>query len=200
MIRAALHRSSLLGILLILVIGAVLVETIFEFTQLWLIATATPVVLFGVSTAIVLGTISLSGLLAPHLRLNDRKFVAFFTTILLISGLILVSTHINWLLVIAQSIIVIGMLSTGIVYLERLHDRLPSSVRSGAASAISSLGRLIFIGVAVLFGSVAEHHSIFTAGWLITVPLIVICAFLYLEARSTYRDDPADAGAPRLCS
>jgi MFS family permease len=192
MARAALHRSSLLGMLLILVLGAILVETIFEYTQLWLIATATPVLWFGIFTAIVLGTISLSGLLAPHLRLNDRKFVAFFTTILLISGLTLVTSHTNWVLVATQSVIVVGMLSTGIVYLERLHDRLPSNVRSGASSAVSSLTRLIFIGVAILFGSFAEHHSIFSAGWLITVPLIVICAFLYLEARSAYRDDPAD--------
>ncbi len=192
MLRAALHRSSLVGMLLILVLGAILTETVFEFNQLWLIATATPVVLYGVFTAIVLVTISLSGLIAPHLRLNDRKFVAFFTTILLISGLILVTAHTNWLLVAAESVIVIGLLSTGIVYLERLHNRLPSNVRSGASSAISSLTRLIFIGVAIIFGSFAETHTIFAAGWLITAPLIIICAFLYREARSTYRDDPTD--------
>lgn len=175
---AALHRGSLFGILLILVIGTTLTELIFEFTQLWLIATHSPITFYGPSTAVVLSTIGFSGIIAPYLRMDKRLFVAFFSTIMLLSCSLLIAARNPILLVISQSIIVIGLLSTGIIYMERFHDRLPSGIRSGASSAISTIGRVIFIGMALAFGFVTSHASIFHASWLILLPMVFICAFL----------------------
>ena len=185
MFTQALHHSSIFGILLILVLGVTLTEMIFEFTQLWLIAISTPVAYFGISMAVVPSTVGLAGLLARHLQLENRKYVVIFTSIMFISGCLIIASPIAWLLVLAQSCIVIGLLSTGIIYLERLHDRLPSNVRSGASSVVSTLGRMAFIGAAILFGTITEHYSVFNAAWLITIPLFFICIYLYKETRYT---------------
>lgn len=176
---AVLHRGSLMEMLLILVVGTVLAEMIFEFSQLWLIATTTPVAQYGLASALLMSTVALAGLLAPRLRLENRFFVVAFTSIMMLAGLTLVLVPHTWPLVAAQFIITIGLTATGIVYLERLHDRLPSGVRSGAASAISTLGRVIFIGIALGFGWLSQVYSVFSAAWLILIPLTFICVFLY---------------------
>lgn len=176
---AVLRRGSLLEMLLILVMGTALAEMIFEFSQLWLIATATPVAQYGIASALLMSTVALAGLLAPKLHLENRIFVVIFTSIMMAAGLVLVFIPLTWPLVTAQFLITIGLTATGIIYLERLHDRLPSGVRSGAASAISTLGRVIFIGIALGFGWITQAYSVFSAAWLILIPLTLICVFLY---------------------
>ncbi|MDB5178957.1 MAG: major facilitator superfamily 1 [Patescibacteria group bacterium] len=177
------HKSSAMGTLVVLVLGATLVDTVMEFNQLWLIAIATPVGLFGIATGIVLAAYGLSGLLANRLQLKKPLYVVMLSTLMTISSLVLILAHIVWLIVPAQAVVVVSLLSLGIEYTHRLHDRLPSHLRAGASSAVSSAGRALFILVSLVFGWITQHYSVFVAGWLIFIPLIVICLFLYRTAR-----------------
>lgn len=49
-----------------------------------------------------------------------------------------------------------------------LPNAVPSTVRAGVASGVSTITWLVFLPVALTFGLLAEHHGVHSGGWVIT--------------------------------
>jgi hypothetical protein len=49
----------------------------------------------------------------------------------------------------------------------RLHDAVPSAIRSGVASGVGTFTWLTFLPFALVFGLVSERAGVHTAGWMI---------------------------------
>lgn len=183
--KAVLKRDRLLPIMVVLVTAATLTYMLFEFSQLWVIALTAPIVLLGAINALVLSTIGLGGAAAGLLKLHKYPvmFAALLLMILCTLGLILSRN----LVVTVVSMTLLGLCLIGIhlVFTRLLHDSLDSQVRAGAASAVSTLGRLIIIPLALLFGFISNRNSVFHASWLLLVIVLIIVIFV----SKTYTDN-----------
>lgn len=158
---AILKQPSLRPILLGIMLLSLTASTILEFSQLWYIAIAVPLIFYGPINAIVLLSFSLSGFFA--------KFATSLRANLIFLGLCIISMI---TLIISRNIIALVasflLLSTSIfivrITLEhQFHDYLPSKIRAGAASAISTLSRIIIIPFILFFGFAAEQYTVFNA-------------------------------------
>jgi predicted MFS family arabinose efflux permease len=165
-LKAVTSQQVLTVVVLILILSTAFYELIFEYYQLWLIATDTQVSLMGIAAALIFLTVSISGLLAKHLKLNP-KVVVIISTILLFLSILSTTLRNPGLLVAALSVLIIILMSLGVVYLEQLHDNLPSHLRSGSSSVVGVFGRVTFIVAALLFGWLVDASSVFNAAWLL---------------------------------
>jgi predicted MFS family arabinose efflux permease len=179
-LSAVLHHGSLAGILIILVLGAIVSGTIFEFSQLWLIGTHAPTAIYGPSNALILSTIGLAGLVAHRLNVTKARVVVPMTIIFVLCGIATILVPNTTILILALGIACLISLALDIIYLRRLHDQLPSHVRSGASSAINTMNRALFVAVALAFGWLTQHFNVFAAGWLVFLPILAVSTFLVL--------------------
>ncbi len=84
----------------------------------------------------------------------------------------------------AQLLVIVAVISLEIYYLRVLHDQLTSRVRSGASSAVSTLGRLIIIPLALIFGAASQNGGIFHAAWILVVAATVLAGtVIYTQQR-----------------
>ena len=65
-----------------------------------------------------------------------------------------------------------------------LHDAVPSAIRSGVASGVSSLSWLAFLPVALGFGTLSTAHGVHRAGWMLVALAVLAGALLAATARS----------------
>ena len=145
---------------------------LFELSQLWYIALALPLVLYGPAFALVQLSISASGLISHFLQ-NRTKLIglAAIGTVAVALGLI---THVLVIVILAQFLVLATLLGLGVILSHLLHDRLPSFVRTGASSIVSTIGQLAYIPAALLFGNLATQHSVFSAAWVIIAGCLCI--------------------------
>lgn len=57
----------------------------------------------------------------------------------------------------------------------RMHDMLPSHLRAGASSTVSTITTLCFLPLLGLFGIIAQHFSVFQASFML-LPIAVVGA------------------------
>ncbi len=84
-----------------------------------------------------------------------------------------------WLLVSAQTVVITAMVTIEVIFTKLLHDQLTSDVRAGAASAVSTMARMLMIPLALVFGQLSRNFSVFNANWLmvgLTVVLVGLVA------------------------
>ena len=75
-----------------------------------------------------------------------------------------------------------------------LHDAVPSSIRSGVASGVSSLSWLVFLPVALGFGALSAAHGVHTAGWLLVAATALasgLVAAIVHQQQPKAQDDPS---------
>ncbi len=178
---AVLKNPVLLPVVVSIVGFAVLIDTIFEFTQLWFIAVAAPIALYGLFSAVVFSSWTTGGLLASKIKSKIA------TTILMMTVLISLITMVfarEWpMLLLAQFAISICLVAIGVILSKKLHDELPSRLRAGSASVVSTLARMIIVPGSLLLTAVANKYSIFTATYiLIAVAVIAIVSFLFISS------------------
>lgn len=170
---SVLKNGVLLRLLTLLVIITILITMLYEFSQLWYIALAIPPVLFGPAFAAVQSAIGIGGVLAGKFS-KYRLFakVGGFAC-LLISSLSLIFFSQLIVIVVAQVLFGVSSIVLSILFMRELHDLLPSRVRAGASSAVSTIGRVTLIPIALLFGFVSSHVNVFSAAWII-VGLVIV--------------------------
>lgn len=166
------------GILLWVAAAIALVDMgttlIFEYAQLWYVALAFPVLAYGPIWALMNGSIGVSGFFA-------HKFKNYWALVLLASSITVLGfglfTHVGWLVVFAHFVLLSGMFLQLVHFLRAFNDRMPSRIRAGAESTVSTLAQLTSIPVMLLFGVVASQASVFNASWLIiaVAALLLIC-------------------------
>jgi uncharacterized membrane protein YobD (UPF0266 family) len=84
-----------------------------------------------------------------------------------------------WLTVACQLVVILSAIIMQILLTRDMHDQLPSHIRAGAASAIGTLSRVGLIIMALVFGYVTQHSSVFTAAWLIAALAVPTAALFW---------------------
>jgi MFS family permease len=178
--RAVAGRPRVAAIVVTSVIAAATLQMVFEFGPLWLLAAGIATAVFGPYTAGLTATLGLGGMLAGRLRLDRPGPAIAVTAVLTASGLTLAVGRNGWL-VIAGQIVLAALLATIGIHLSRLlHDAVPSDMRTGIASGVSTLSWLTFLPCSALFGVLSQHGGIHTAGWIVLA--LVVPAGLILTA------------------
>lgn len=191
----SVSRRGVLRYVLVVLIGIFLVtEMLYEFNQLWLIALAAPILWYGPANAFLYAAEGIAGLIAPHLRLRRHAvlLLLFGAVVALILGLIFIRNLA--IIVAAQVLLAILLLAIDIIFTGSMHDELSSNVRAGAASAVSTLGRLLLIPVSLVFGYLSYKYNVFGATWLLLAIVVVVFPIIFKAAKSHGRPaSPADA-------
>lgn len=176
-------------------LGSALTQMLFEFGPLWLVAAAVPAVVFGPYTAGMTSTLGLGGLLAGHARLHRPAVASSVAITMSACGLALALSRFVWVLVGAQILLVGLLVTTGIHLTRLLHDVVPSTMRSGVSSGISTLSWLTFLPCSLLVGVLSQRSGIQAAGWIITVLATSAGATLVRISHRAKGTDPATAAS-----
>jgi predicted MFS family arabinose efflux permease len=159
------------------VVGASM-QLVFEFGPLWLLALGVATVVFGPYTAAMTTTLGTGGVLAAALHLDRRGSAAAVATALVVSALVLVFGTTGWLVIAAQ-VVLIALFAAMAVHLSRLlHDAVPSSMRTGVASGVSTLSWLTFLPSSLLFGVLSGRAGLTGGGWIAVALALVAGATL----------------------
>jgi hypothetical protein len=75
----------------------------------------------------------------------------------------------------AQIATIFGVTVLNIVLTRYLHDAMPSAIRAGVSSVVSTIGYGVFVPTALAFGLFSRGHGIFAASVFVVVPLGVMC-------------------------
>lgn len=165
--RALVGQRRLIPVVALGVLAALLLQLILEFGPLWLVALAVPAMVYGPYWAGLTGSLGLGGLLAGRLRL-DRPWVAgALAGLLVLSGVALAVGTTAAVAVAAQVVLAVIVVAAGIHVSRLLHDAVPSSVRAGVGSAVSTLSWLVFVPFALAIGFLNTRHGVPASGWLI---------------------------------
>jgi MFS family permease len=189
--RALIGRRALVPTVVALVATAVLIQAVLEFGPLWLVATAAPVFLFGPHGAGLLGSFGLGGFLAGRVgSMGQLASTALLVALLTGSSLVLVLVADAVVATTAQIVLAAALVAVSIAFTGRLHDAIPSTVRAGVSSAVSSMSWIVFLPFSLAFGVVSDQLRVFDAGWLIASATLIIAVVLVRTAL-TSRQQPA---------
>ncbi|HST65180.1 MAG TPA: MFS transporter [Mycobacteriales bacterium] len=168
-VTALTQRRRLLPVAALGVLTAVILQLVFEFGPLWLVALAVPAAVYGPYWAAMVSTIGVSGLLAGRLRL-ERPATAWAVATALTAAAAVLTVGAGALLVTAAQVTMALLLGFAEIRISALlHDGVPSAIRTGVAAGVSSLAGLVFLPVALAFGLVSSAHGVRSAGWLLVV-------------------------------
>ena len=180
--RAALRNRSLLPVILVLILEATLIYSMYEFAQLWLLALHLRTVYFGVANAVLLLSLGVGGYSVDKLKVN-RFYLAAATLLLLIATCIglIISRNIV-IVVLAQFVFASCLVNIYVIFSRILHDNLSPATRAGASSAASTLGRLFIIPIALLIGYLSQKYSIYSAAYVLLVLVVLMAAIVMVVA------------------
>jgi hypothetical protein len=69
--------------------------------------------------------------------------------------------------ILAQVVLTLLVVALSIPLMRRMHDAIPSTIRTGVASGVSTLTWLVFLPFALAIGFVSDAAGVHTAGWLL---------------------------------
>jgi MFS family permease len=182
---AAVTRSRvILPTVAVLLAATTILYIIFEFDQLWFIALNTPLSYYGPINAVLLSSIAIGGFAVSKLKLSKLRRMAILLGLTVLCVFSLVYSRNVFVILASLLTICVALIAIEIVFTKVLHDNLHSKIRSGASSAVSTLGRGFIVPLSVMLGYLAESHSIFKASWLIVglvMGLVVLTILAYLK-------------------
>jgi len=174
-----------------LVANCVVMRLLIEFCQLWYLGLALPVLWYGPSCALMYCGAWGGGALASRLRGGRTVPLAGLGTLVIAFGLFAADPRV---VVGAQVATIFGVTVLNIALTRCLHDAMPSAVRAGASSVVSTIGYAAFVPTALGFGVYSRSHGIFAASVFVVVPLAAMCAAAACARR--WRAQPATQPAP----
>lgn len=170
----------LVGLIVTIILALVMV---YEFNQLWLIALNTPPAWFGVAVSITMASSGAAGYFVG--KSKNKKAAKIGLHLGLLASALVLTFAPN---IVFASAALFTFAFTGvclnILAMRDLHDVLPSRVRAGAASSLSSLARIFVIPVSLLFGTISAAHNVFTAAWIVVVLAVVVFVFELLRPKT----------------
>ena len=169
-----------------LVANCVVMRLLIEFYQLWYLGLALPVLWYGPACALMYGGAWGGGALASWLRGSRTVLIAAAGTLVTAFGLF---AHDPRVVIAAQVATIFGVTVLNIALTRSLHDAMPSAIRAGASSVVSTIGYGAFIPAALAFGMLSRSHGIFAASVLVIAPLAVMCVSVARARR--WRTQPA---------
>jgi hypothetical protein len=184
--RAA-RSSALLPVVALAVLTALLTQAIFEFGPLWLVALGVPAVRYGPYWAGLMATLGLGGLLAGWLARPARLGAA--VVLVAVSMAVLTVSHDFLAVTAAQVLAALLLVALGIHASKLLHDAVPSTVRAGVASGVSSLSWLVFLPFSLVFGLISEAGGVHRAAVVLLGAALVTGALLAVHSRQKAASD-----------
>lgn len=179
--KAITSSSYLLWLSLLLMLTNIGFLILAEFGQLWLVALSLPIILYGPVTSISQLGIGFSGYVADKIK-NSQNLIIIFSIMLLVSSYFL-TTHLLSLIIFADFVITLGMLSISIIISRRLHDHLPASLRTSGTSIIETASYPMFFVLALIFGYISTKSSIFNAAWIMVALCFALVTVLFFGMR-----------------
>lgn len=177
---AVLRNHVLLPVVIATVGFGALQDTVFELSQLWFIAVAAPLALYGIFSAAVFSSWTTGGLLAA--RIKTKPATISLMIMILIAIVVLITMHHYLIILAAQSVLAVCLVALSVILAKKMHDELPSRLRAGSSSVVSTLARIILVPGSLLFTAVANTYSIFSATYiLLGIAAIAIVAFLSIS-------------------
>jgi Major Facilitator Superfamily len=175
--RVVMRRGNVFWIVLPALLFGVLSRITINLSQLWYIPLALPTVFWGIAFAVLeLG----DGFAGAVAALTGRRRTAQLAVavVTICAALVLVVRGSVVLVIAAQAALLAGSGVFSIILGRRLHDAVPSSVRTGASSAVGTMAMLVFLPVAYLFGWICNRYTVFQGGWVIVlITVVAITAF-----------------------
>ncbi|MGD0374851.1 MAG: MFS transporter [Streptosporangiaceae bacterium] len=168
-------KANVAWIVVALVANALAMRLLFEFCQLWYLGLALPAVWYGPSFALLYSGAWSGGALADRLRDGRTVAVAGFGTLATAGGLFVQSPVV---VIGAQVAAIIGITVLNIALTRYLHDAMPSNIRAGASSVVSTIGYGAFVPTALGFGLLSRAHGIFQASVFVAGALAVMALAL----------------------
>src|SRR5579863_9196721 len=141
-----------------LVANCVVMRLLIEFYQLWYLGLALPVIFYGPCCALMYCGAWSGGALATWLRDGRTVLLVACGTLVISAGLFV---RVPGVVVGAQVATIFGVTVLNIALTRYLHDAMPSTVRAGAASVVSTIGYGVFVPTALAFGLYSRGHGIF---------------------------------------
>jgi predicted MFS family arabinose efflux permease len=182
--RTNTRRRELLPAVGLTVLTALMLQVIFEFGPLWLVASGTSPGLYGPFWAGLVSTLGLGGLLAGRVRLNRPATVASTIAVLMLASLALTATRNLLVVAIAQFAVALVVVTMSIYVARVLHDAVPSTIRSGVVSGVGALSWVTFLPFSLLFGEISKNYGVDTAAWMITGVAVLAAAVLVKVVRA----------------
>ncbi|MGV9001949.1 MAG: MFS transporter [Candidatus Saccharimonadaceae bacterium] len=179
---AAVLRNPVLLPVVIATIGfSVLQEFIFELSQLWFIAVAAPIALYGVFNAAVFSSWTTGGLLAVRIKSKSAIIGLMVLTVSMV--ILLIASHQYLLVLIAQVVLAVCLIAIGVILAKKMHDELPSRLRAGSSSVISTIARIIIIPGSLLVTGIAQTYDMSIATYvLLAIAVVSVIAFMSIDS------------------
>lgn len=191
--RTLAGGGRLLPVVAMAMLTAMLMNVLYEFGPLWLVALAVPAVLFGPFWAALVSTIGLGGLLAGRIDLGRPPVAVGAGLLMTAAGWMLTSTHQLVLVTLAQVLLALLAMAVSIHAGALLHDAVPSTVRSGVMSGVGALSWIAFVPFSLVFGLISERAGVWAAAWMITGTAVVVTLGLIRSAMRTTAPAPVPA-------
>ena len=185
--RAVLGRRTLLPLLGVVVMLTLIIELLFEFSQLWLTATHVMPAWYGPAFALAISSTAIGGYMAGKTERSKTVTTLVAYTCLVLAALALTFVYEFAAIVAAQTTLGAAATLLTVIFTKELHDRLPSKIRAGAASAVNATSRLIFVLLALGFGAFSTAYGVFNAAWMhvVVAVLIVACGLVHMLRPTT---------------
>lgn len=177
-LRAVLATSTARWNIFAMVLVAIPTLFLMELDQLWPIALALPLLWYGPLNALLLAGSGVGGYVAGHF--TSKKWLLWGAVIFGTVSLFLLSVHHIAAVVIGQFGTLSMFTALSVIANGKMHDEIPSFVRSGASSIVSTVTTLCFLPIVLIFGKIVESSSVFTASFII-MPFGIIGAILLVR-------------------
>jgi MFS family permease len=187
------RRGRLLPIVALAMLTGVVLQVVLEFGPLWLVALAVPAVLYGPYWAALVSSLGLAG----RIHLERPRAAAAVAALMVMAGVVLTTSRDVVVITAAQILLALLVVAVGIHVSRLLNDAVPSTIRAGVASGVSTFTWAAFLPVALGFGLLSELSGVHTAGWTITAITAAAGLILVWMARGPAATAPA-AGPSQL--
>jgi MFS family permease len=177
-------KADVAWIVVGLVANCVAMRLLIEFSQLWYLGLALPAIWYGPSCALLHSGAWSGGALADRLRDGRTVLVAGFGTLVVAGGLFV---HSPAVVIVAQVATIMGITVLNIALTRYLQEAIPSNIRAGASSVVSTIGYGVFVPTALGLGLLSRAHGIFEASIFVVGPLAVMCLSVVRARRWAYR-------------
>lgn len=152
-----------------------------ETDQFWPLALSMPLFLYGPLNALLLFGYGVSGTLTNLITKNNKYLKYIILSFVIVFGLLIKNIYV---VAISQFLIIALYGALLIIATGKLHDSLPSRLRAGSASVVSSLTSIIFIPTVLVFGKITDKYSVFTAAYMI-IPISLIGLYSIFKITKT---------------
>jgi MFS family permease len=167
--RMVFAPGRIRAIVALTVLGSLLMQGVLEFGPLWLVALAVPAFLFGPQWAGLTSALGVGGVLGGHAWVTHPWGVRVIAATIVGCCVVLAVGHHALLVVSAQVLLTVLVVTVSIPVTRRLHDAVPSAIRAGVASGVGTLTWLTFVPFAIVIGVVSERAGVDRAGWVFVV-------------------------------